>query len=442
MFRFRLQQSHELRALVGGQRRHGALGRVRTHAQPFLRRIVPGQVVGDRADERPRLIGIGIEVVQNGQMRRPRSMRQTSSPPPRGRDQNCRVLRQSSTQTPDTSRSVSSAPAIAHLTVGPCGPAEPRRCRARWPLRSRTSSCTRAEKCSQKSGEGSGIAARRRSARASRSASDRSPGTRRRRRGAPRATARACRRRGPRIRLRSGVSSQQLLQDSPARGRDSPSPPRPSCRGCRQSPRAAAHDISAGSASRAASAATAGWPRVLRRRARRAGARHPGARRGRRRSSAGSSGSLLRRLEREPIEADVDRDAVEPGREARLPFEPLEALEGANECVLREVGGVLVVADVAIAQLIHLAAVTLDDDIECLAASGKARRRRASGRRLRPTRSRRPQFPRRRRRVWSSQATRAPSTRGSARVTRMVGRSARDELGHLLGLDRCGEPAG
>ena len=45
--------------------------------------------------------------------------------------------------------------------------------------------------------------------------------------------------------------------DWPARGRGSPSPRRPSCRGCRQSPRAAAHDKPAESTSRAASAAVA-----------------------------------------------------------------------------------------------------------------------------------------------------------------------------------------
>ena len=72
------------------------------------------------------------------------------------------------------------------------------------------------------------------------------------------------------------------------------------------------------------------------------------------------------------IEADVDRDPVEPRRQARLALESFQPLEGADERVLREIGGILVVADVAITELIDLTAVALDDDVESIALASQA----------------------------------------------------------------------
>ena len=318
------------------------------------------------------------------------------------------------TQTPATSRIVSSAPAIAHFTVGPCAqpnhpmaapasalahvfvhargemlPEERRRLR-------HLDVCGPRERLAQVIGA--------------------SRGTRRTRRGGPRAPARA----SPSTRSTNLASLRCVIaatsSSSPARGRGSPSPRRPSCQGCRQSPRAAAHDISAESASRAASAAAARM--AARTSAARSSRRSAASGRSARRSSDRSARLerlALRRLERQPIEADVHRDAIEPGREARLPFESLEALERANECVLRQVGRVLVIADISVAQLIHLAAVALDDDVEGRALTGEAQSDERPVVGLGPRRVERDGIALRRQRGWSSQATRVPSRRGSAR---------------------------
>ena len=71
--------------------------------------------------------------------------------------------------------------------------------------------------------------------------------------------------------------------------------------------------------------------------------------------------------------------------ERRLPLESLEALVGADERVLRQVGGVLVVRHEAIAELIHGAAVPLDDDVEGVARARRARPRPAPRRRSPPS---------------------------------------------------------
>ncbi len=149
-------------------------------------------------------------------------------------------------------------------------------------------------------------------------------------------------------------------------------------------------------------------------------------------------GLALRRLERQPIETDVDRDPIEPGGEARLPFEPLQALERADERILRQIGRVLVVADIAVTQLIHLAAVALDDDVEGLAVTVETELDERPVVGLGPRRIERHALDRRRQRVWSSQATQVPSRRGSAWVTRLNTRSTRDARTHLFRLDREG----
>ena len=79
-----------------------------------------------------------------------------------------------------------------------------------------------------------------------------------------------------------------------------------------------------------------------------------------------------RGLERQAIEARVDRDPVEPGGQARFALESFQAFEGADKRILRQIRGVLVIGDIAIAELIDLTAVALDDDVESIALTSQA----------------------------------------------------------------------
>ena len=79
-----------------------------------------------------------------------------------------------------------------------------------------------------------------------------------------------------------------------------------------------------------------------------------------------------RRLERHAIEADVHGDAIEPGAERRPRLETAQPAIRADEDVLRQIAGVLVVAHEAIAELVHLPPVALDDDVEGAGAAGEA----------------------------------------------------------------------
>ena len=73
---------------------------------------------------------------------------------------------------------------------------------------------------------------------------------------------------------------------------------------------------------------------------------------------------------RDAIETDVDRNAMQPRRERRLPLEMSQALPRAHERILRQVAGVLVIVHEAIADLVDRAAMPLDDHIERLAVAG------------------------------------------------------------------------
>ena len=77
---------------------------------------------------------------------------------------------------------------------------------------------------------------------------------------------------------------------------------------------------------------------------------------------------LVRRaLEREPVERDVDGDAIEPGAERRISLELAERAIGADERVLRQIARVLVIADEAKADLIDAPPIAFDDEIERVA---------------------------------------------------------------------------
>ena len=186
------------------------------------------------------------------------------------------------------------------------------------------------------------------------------------------------RRRRPVRRGAGGVMARSRGSSSgwPARGRNWLSPRRPRCRGCRRSRDATARGRSAGSASPAALAAA---PRS------RAGprARSRGSRRvaGPRLASiderSASSGSVSGVLGADAVQADVDRDPVQPGRKRRLALETRQALPGAHERFLDEVAGVLVVVHEAVAHLVDATAVPLDEHVEGGSDRRLDRRRRA-----------------------------------------------------------------
>ena len=67
------------------------------------------------------------------------------------------------------------------------------------------------------------------------------------------------------------------------------------------------------------------------------------------------------------------RDAVQPGADGRLSLESAEAAIRPNEHVLRQVARVFVVADEAIAELVDVALVPLDEHIERGHLPGPAR---------------------------------------------------------------------
>src|SRR6185295_13801619 len=71
-----------------------------------------------------------------------------------------------------------------------------------------------------------------------------------------------------------------------------------------------------------------------------------------------------RSLRADAIEADVDADSIQPGSQRRLAAKIPKSPERADEYILRQVAGVFVVADEAVAQLVHVAAVPLDDQVE------------------------------------------------------------------------------
>ena len=154
---FRPAAIAELRALVPGQRHHRVLDRARPDAKAFRRDIVPCHfvrcrrvpchVVGDRSDKGPGLVEVWIKCV--GICRN----RWAVATAPETVDAGRGVLARHTTAT---SSSVSSAPDMAHFTVGALRPAEPS---GGATDSARTPSCTRAEKCSQKRGDGSGISA-------------------------------------------------------------------------------------------------------------------------------------------------------------------------------------------------------------------------------------------------------------------------------------------
>ena len=67
---------------------------------------------------------------------------------------------------------------------------------------------------------------------------------------------------------------------------------------------------------------------------------------------------------RHPIEADVDRDAIQPGAERRVPLEGVQGAVRAQERVLCEIARVLVIVHEAITDLIDLPAMPLDQHVE------------------------------------------------------------------------------
>ena len=71
-----------------------------------------------------------------------------------------------------------------------------------------------------------------------------------------------------------------------------------------------------------------------------------------------------RRLDRHAIEADVHRNPIEPCSKGRTRPETAQSAIRPDEDVLRQIAGVLVVAHEAVAELVHLPAVSLDDDVE------------------------------------------------------------------------------
>src|SRR6266550_7400211 len=79
---------------------------------------------------------------------------------------------------------------------------------------------------------------------------------------------------------------------------------------------------------------------------------------------------VQRHLRAHAVETDVDADSIEPRPERRLTLEIPEAAKRPEEDILREVAGILVVADETIAKLIDRSPMTFDDDIE---RTGQAR---------------------------------------------------------------------
>ena len=79
---------------------------------------------------------------------------------------------------------------------------------------------------------------------------------------------------------------------------------------------------------------------------------------------ARSIGSITGGFDRHAIEADVDRDAIQPGAEGRVPLERAQRAVRAHERVLREIAGVFVIADEPVADLIDLSAMALDQHVE------------------------------------------------------------------------------
>jgi hypothetical protein len=71
-------------------------------------------------------------------------------------------------------------------------------------------------------------------------------------------------------------------------------------------------------------------------------------------------------------ERGVDADPVEPRRERRVALESAQSAIRADEDVLRKIAGVLVGAHEPVAKLIDLALMASHDDVEGVAAPGKA----------------------------------------------------------------------
>ena len=89
--------------------------------------------------------------------------------------------------------------------------------------------------------------------------------------------------------------------------------------------------------------------------------------------SVDSIGSVCRRLRADPIQADVDGNPIQPGRQRRLALERLQPAPRAHERVLREIAGVFVIVHEAIADLVDGAPMPLDDHVERLALAGGRR---------------------------------------------------------------------
>ena len=71
----------------------------------------------------------------------------------------------------------------------------------------------------------------------------------------------------------------------------------------------------------------------------------------------------------EPVQADIDANPIQPGAERRVALEAVQPAICANEHVLREIAGVFVIACESIAQLIDVALMPFDDDVERLAVA-------------------------------------------------------------------------
>src|SRR5215472_8716644 len=72
------------------------------------------------------------------------------------------------------------------------------------------------------------------------------------------------------------------------------------------------------------------------------------------------------------VQGEVDRDSIEPCAEGRVGAKVREPLEGTQERGLREIHGIVVVADIPEDELLQAATMTLHQLIESSAISGSA----------------------------------------------------------------------
>ena len=79
-------------------------------------------------------------------------------------------------------------------------------------------------------------------------------------------------------------------------------------------------------------------------------------------------------LRRDPVQADVHADAIEPRAERRFVLEVAQGLERPHEHILGQIRCIFVVVHEAITELVDVAPVALDDRVERLAVSLQERR--------------------------------------------------------------------